>query len=276
MKKRFGITVQLRDKWIEEWISKNAKSSHYFSFLTTQDIKSSGSKVRVPDLEPGQDRNLFSTNERMFFYQLNFSGNYLSIKEQYPLLPLERAIAIAERINVPYPTYPYSSNVDVVMTSDFYCETISGEKIVYSIKDEKVISTLTEREKSNLENKLKIEKLFWESKNVKWHLILSDRIKTASSSNLGLIFNSHSIPSHLKILSSRWVSYFINNLKFNDSRALREIIEETAELMSISFNDSIEIFQHCVWYKKIIIDLNQHLFYENPACSFKIRINLNE
>ncbi|MFK5948538.1 MAG: hypothetical protein QM500_07190 [Methylococcales bacterium] len=64
MKSRNRITNKIRDGWIERWKRENEQSAHYVSFIKTQDIKSKGSKSRTPDFnEPGQDRDLLSTNE---------------------------------------------------------------------------------------------------------------------------------------------------------------------------------------------------------------------
>ena len=158
MKKRKGITKKVRDGWIEQWELDNSQSPLYFSFIKTQDIKSYGSKARVPDFcDDSQDRNLLSTNERLFFYRLRFSKRFVWIKEQYPLLPLARAMAVAKELKLKYPTYPYTSNIEVVMTSDFYCQDFTGQQYVYSIKDEKQFKKATERQKRNIEEKLKID-----------------------------------------------------------------------------------------------------------------------
>jgi len=37
MKKRNGITIKIRDGWIDEWKKKNEQGTGYYSFLTTQD-----------------------------------------------------------------------------------------------------------------------------------------------------------------------------------------------------------------------------------------------
>ncbi|MGK0272607.1 MAG: hypothetical protein ACI88H_003280 [Cocleimonas sp.] len=111
MKRRINITHALRDRWIERWKLENQRSPHWVSFIKSQDIKSLGSKSRTPDFaEPGQDRDLLSTNERHFFYRLRFSGEFLWIKEQCPLLPIERSIAIAKQLDIRHPTYTNSIN----------------------------------------------------------------------------------------------------------------------------------------------------------------------
>lgn len=171
MKKRQNITHHIRDKWIRDWESFNRKGIYYQSFIKTQDLVSDGAKNRTPDYEcRGQDRDLLSLNEHFFFLHLLRDPRITWIKEQYPLLPVERAVAIAKELGVKYPTYPYSSSVEVVMTTDFLCGTVFGTEVAYSIKDIKAFesrASWSERRKSNFDNKLKIENVFYKSLNKK-------------------------------------------------------------------------------------------------------------
>lgn len=252
MKRRRQITRKIRDGWIDRWKADNAQSSLYFSFIKTQDIKSKGSKARVPDFDEGsQDRDLLSTNERLFFYRLRFSKRFVWIKEQYPLLPLSRAMAVARELKLKYPTYPYTSNVEVVMTSDFYCQDITGQQYVYSIKDEKQFAKATDKQKKNIEAKLKIERVFWESQEVKWFLILSSSIKNTFSQNLGQLIASHQISPLLTVLKERWLTLFKQELTSGYSKRLSDSIKVTAQQLNITYEDAVELFQYCVWHRKI-------------------------
>ena len=274
MKKRKGITRKVRDGWIERWELDNSQSALYFSFIKTQDIKSDGSKARVPDFcDNSQDRNLLSTNERLFFYRLRFSKRFVWIKEQYPLLPLARAMAVAKELKLKYPTYPYTSNIEVVMTSDFYCQDFTGQQYVYSIKDEKQFKKATERQKRNIEAKLKIEKVFWESQGVKWFLILSSSIKNTFSQNLGQIIASHQLSPLLKVLKQRWLMLFKQELAISYSKRLSDLIEVTAQQLNITFQDAVELFQHCVWHRKIKASLSTvRLHFEHSAESLGLEV----
>ena len=84
MKKRNGITIKIRDGWIKDWREKNAQGTGYYSFLTTQDVKSDGSKNRSPDFENShRDRNFLSLNECFYYLVLLFDPRIKSIKEQF-------------------------------------------------------------------------------------------------------------------------------------------------------------------------------------------------
>jgi hypothetical protein len=277
MKSRNRITNKIRDGWIEGWELENRQSSHYVSFIKTQDLKSKGSKSRTPDFnEQGQDRDLLSTNERHFFYRLRFANQFVSIKEQYPLLPIERAVAISKKLNVRYPTYPFTSSVKVVMTSDFYCQHINGEQFVYSIKDSQAYANLTPKQKENLEDKQKLEKVFWEAQGVKWHLIMSESIKTKFSQNLEQLYSHYSISTILAIFLPRWLGRIAHAIKESPKARISEILTLLASEFDIDYAESVSMFLHCIWHRKIWANLSEELLrFECSATDLGLRVTVD-
>ena len=275
--RRDRITATIRDGWIRDWKLQNERSPHFVPFSKTQDFKSLGSKSRSPDFaEKGQDRDFFSTNERHFLYRLRFSNKFSWIKEQYPLLPLEKTISIAKELKVRHPTYPYTSNVHFIMTTDFYCRTIFGEEVVYSIKDKEDLIKLTARQRVNLEIKFRIERVFWESQNIKWHLITSDSIKDVFSQNLEQLYASYSLNVHLTIFRARWLRQFDLFIKEDANAKLHIVVNRVAENMNLTFQDSVSLFQHCLWHKLIIANLNIRLRYEIRVVEFQFKVNIDD
>ena len=277
MKSRNRITNKIRDGWIERWQLENKQSAHYVSFIKTQDLKSTGSKSRTPDFnEPGQDRDLLSTNERHFFYILRFTNEFVWIKEQYPLLPIERAVAISEKLNVRYPTYPFTSSIKVVMTSDFYCQRINGEQIVYSIKDSEAYEKLTSKQKANLEDKQKLEKVFWEAQGVKWRLIMSNCIKTKFSQNLEQLYPHYSIGTISTIYLPRWLSRVDKKIKESPKARISEILILLASEFDIDYAESVSMFLHSIWHRKILANLTEQLLhFECSSMELSLRVTAN-
>ena len=279
MKKRKEITHLLRDNWIKNWQMENERSLHYLSFIKTQDLKSMGAKSRTPDYErPGQDRNLLSTNERLFFNSLLLSSKLTWIKEQDPLLPIDRTMAIAKTLNSRYPTYPYTANVPIVMTSDFYCGTIFGTRVVYSIKDERALtasSELSEKRLKNLEAKQKIESAFWKTRNVNWHLISSKSIKTTFNKNLEKLAPYIKLDLEYELLLPTWLKQFSLYISNFPNEKFRDAFDYTAQAASVPYDVVISMFQHAVWHRIIYVDLNKPLHYEKSIKDYCLAVNLD-
>ena len=58
-----------------------------------------------------------SNLERDYFYLLDWSSTVTDIREQYPLLPQEETLKIAEQCNIKHPRDP-KTNHPIVMTTD--------------------------------------------------------------------------------------------------------------------------------------------------------------
>ena len=161
------------------------------------------------------------------------------------------------------------------MTSDFYCQAFTGQQYVYSIKDEKQFARATDKQKQNIEAKLKIEKLFWESQGVKWFLILSGSIKNTFSQNLGQLIGSQQLSPLLTVLKERWLQLFKKELASDHSKRLSDLIEVTARQSNITFEDAVELFQYCVWHRKIKASLSDvRLRFEYSAESLGLEVSV--
>jgi hypothetical protein len=276
MKTRRRITRHIRNSWIESFEKMNRLSKHYISFIKCQDLISSGAKNRTPDYqETGNDFDLLSLNEHFFYLQLLRDPRITWIKEQYPLLPIERAISIAKTLGVRYPTYPYSDSVEVVMTVDFYCGTIFGYDVAYSIKDAADIEQLskaTKRVKSNFENKQLIERVFHESKKekCKWFLISSDCIKTIYSENLQRLAPYIILKTALMFYLASWLMCFKSYLGLKQQLSLADLLQTTATDMQLEYTDVISMFNHSLWHDLIKTDLNKKINFENEVSEIKL------
>jgi hypothetical protein len=260
MKKRSDITIKIRDQWVTDWKRKNSQDNGYFSFITTQDVKSEGAKNRCPDFEtPHLDRNFLSANESFFYLYLLFDPRITAIKEQYPLLEVERTQYIAKELGLRHPTYPFSANVPVVMTSDFFCDTIFGKKVVYSVKDEMAFENDVLREKY-VKNQ-KIEKAFWESCDVKWHLVRSKQIKTTYAENLEKIVVDLRLNSELQFLFNHWFKYVKTNWQELLIEPVISLFDKTVLLFGVNYEQATSLFQHAIWHRTIKADLSKKLNY---------------
>lgn len=273
MKKRGDITIKLRDKWITDWKRENAKGNGYCSFIKTQDVKSQGSKNRSPDFAiPHRDRDFLSVNESLFYLYLLFDTRIISIKEQYPLLEVERTQYIAKSLGHRHSTYPYSANVPIVMTSDFVCTTQFGKQVVYSIKDELAFEDdlLKDEFKKNQE----IEKAFWLSSQTSWHLIRGSQIKTIYGENLEKLVADLRLSQELQLLFAHWFKFVVTNWRILVTEPAISLFEKTVALYGVSFEQATSLFQHAIWHRKIKADLRFRLNYRQPLIDLGASLNV--
>ena len=67
--------------------------------------------------------------ERNYFYLTEYPDFVVDIREQFPLLPLEETIVIADELGIKHPT-DSKTHEPIVMTTDFLLTVDKGEGLV--------------------------------------------------------------------------------------------------------------------------------------------------
>ena len=103
-----------------------------------------------------------SEGEYQYFLNLEWSLRVIDIREQFPLLPRERTVSIAESREIAHPIVPGTTE-PVVMTSDF--------RITLRIDSELLDIVRTFKREADLQSdtvitKLEIERRFWEEQGI--------------------------------------------------------------------------------------------------------------
>nr|WP_295974260.1 TnsA endonuclease N-terminal domain-containing protein [uncultured Bacillus sp.] len=65
-----------------------------------------------------KQHEFLSDLERNYFYLLKYSDSIVDIREQFPLLPVEETIVIADELGIKHPTNPKTGE-SAEMTTDF-------------------------------------------------------------------------------------------------------------------------------------------------------------
>lgn len=189
----------------------------YKPWITVGEIGSCGTSSRIKDWKNGRTINCLSQAEANVYYFLRFDENVADIREQYPL-DLKETIEIATALGVNHPAH--DGNL-VTMTTDFLVTYKDKTEVAYNVKANSSI-------KSNRRyiEKINIEKIYWEKRNVELKIIFKDDLNDS----------------------------LINNIRF---------ASPYYNLSSQANPDNITILKHLIIRKEINIDLNQRLNYLN-------------
>src|SRR6266571_7548165 len=91
----------------------------YKPWLTVRDVASLGKSTRDKGWKTGRTHHFLSVLELLYYLILEWSLMVTDIREQYPLLPIDDTLAIAENLGIKHPVHPKTKE-PVVMTTDFY------------------------------------------------------------------------------------------------------------------------------------------------------------
>ena len=81
--------------------------SEYKPWLTVHDVPSIGIVTRILGWKSGRLHHYLSEHfELAHHYQMEWSEQVIDIREQFPLLPLDKTLYIAQKLGIKHPTDP--------------------------------------------------------------------------------------------------------------------------------------------------------------------------
>jgi len=227
----------------------------YVPWLRVQDVPSIGRSHKIQGVKIDRIHHLLSDLERSYFLVCEFSEDVVDIREQYPLLPIEHAQAIATSLDVRYPRYPRTT-LPYVMTTDFLLTVKDLNGNFRSVaRTVKYRSDLVGKGSKRTLEKLEIEKRVWQSQGVDWKIVTDEFFTRDLIKNLGLIRRYSKLPRDLmKVpLHLNFIDCLENSREY--SWTLATCLRKIASLLSISYVDAQAIFFYLVWNKVLKIDL---------------------
>lgn len=247
---------------------------HYRPWLKVHEFGSRGRAHRILGWKHKRVYQIMSDLEAYFFLIKQMDDSVVDIREQFPLLPLEHTLQIAEDENIIHP--PKSRNKKTVMTTDFILTVKEGKQIkdvAFAIKYKKDLDEGPDdfSKKERIKDKLKIEELYWISKGIEWHLVTDEEISKTEGQNIYYIYNSFFWAERqglaleeVRNLTDR----FLNMLTVNNMDILQTTNKFDSD-NSWETGESLNFFNFLLTRKVISTDFSKKFNYN----SMKITIN---
>lgn len=157
------------------------RGSAYLPWLLVQDLRGSrGYSTRVLGWKTNRVHHLFSLLERRYWALLEWAPSVVDVREQYPLLPLELTLTLAESFGLRHPRHPRTKH-PIVMTTDFLITRAEGAQLIDEARTTKYT---TELQQQRTLEKLEIERLYWESRKTSWAIVTEHALPKALVNNV--------------------------------------------------------------------------------------------
>ncbi|MBP2643845.1 MAG: TnsA endonuclease [Firmicutes bacterium] len=246
-------------KWLKEGRGQGI-GIDYKPWLTVQDVPSNGRSHREQGFKSKREHTLLSDLENQFFNILEYSPNVSDIREQYPLLPIEETIDIADSLGIEHPM-DKSTGVKTVMTTDFLVILKSGRNTTLKAWTVKYISDLDD---DRVMEKFEIERRYWERQGVEWSIItelesnktLADNIKFVRSyydlDTCGLFRN------FTPVQISNYTSQLAQRLCGNNI-VVRNVCKNFDKETGFQDGMSLALFKHLVITRQIGVDMKSQM-----------------
>lgn len=263
------MSKRKRTSKIEKWIKEGrgiGSGKDYKPWLNIQDVSSLGRSTRLKGIKTGRQHEFLSDLERNYFYLSEFSDYIIDIREQFPLLPQEETLLIAEELGITHPKDPKTGE-SIVMTTDFLL-TVGKEKDVFE-----VARTIKMKDKLLDERtieKFEIEREYWHRKGIDWGIVTEEEISKTMARNISYIHDYFDIHSYdvFQDMKSSYIedlTMSLLNRLLENTESIRIITNEFDEDTHLPLGSGITLFYHLLARKIAIIDMLQPLDLELPV-----------
>ena len=221
----------------------------YKPWITIHDLASRGFVSRVYGLKTRRIHHLLSRNETAFFYILDESERVLDIREQFPLLPVDETVQIAQDAGIWHPRDP-ESRYPYVMTSDFLITTPDG-LCVRSVKETKDLARIRVREK------LEIERRYWKERGVDWKIVTEEQIDFQKARNIEWMRKARGYPDMMpEDADTESILAFFQELYEGSSLSIAQIARATEEAFLLEKGAGLLTYQYLIMKKRLRVDLS--------------------
>ena len=228
------------------------RGANYLPWLTIQDVPSQGLATRIRGHKTNRIHHLLSKLETDFFCLLEMSPQVIDIREQYPLLPLEETLTIAEICGIRHPTDPKTQR-PIVMTTDFLITRFWQGKQAELARSIKYCQDLAS--KRTLE-KLEVERRYWQSRQVDWGIVTEKELPLVLVQNCRLLRDYLEFP--VEGLSERETGTIFEiltqKIERNRNMALRQAALECDCDLGLARGASLAVAYHLIATRRWGVD----------------------
>ncbi len=271
------LTLNRIAKWEEEVLS----TQQYVPYIKVKRSPTVGKGSKVFNPESDQTHEVLSILETQLLRYLAFVPNIISVKTQYPLLPISKTLDIADAMGVKHPSYrPKGKHIRqalkvdqaVVMTSDFLIDYTDEEGELHqcalalkTVNDDGDFSDKAGRD-LNIRNKLNIEAEFWRNDGVEWRLITSAQHFCGDNFARNLLEaearSEREIgASLLQDIETRFNHWFSTSSHTSFAPLLKEIAGE----LGISTGEVRVAFWKLIWQQRLPVDISKEIIFNRPV-----------
>lgn len=254
-KRQRGMTKNKIERWLKEGRGQGI-GVDYKPWLTVQDVPSAGRSHREIGIKTPRQFTFFSDLENRYFHILEYSASVIDIREQFPLLPIEETVLIADDLGIKHPT-DLSTGENVVMTTFFLITiTQNGQNRLLA----RTVKSSSELDSKRKIEKLEIERRYWEKQGVDWGIVTEYEINRLLADNIKAIRNYY----NLKIcglfegISDRQIQSYLSQLTrelCGDSVIVRNICCKFDEKNGLEPGSALALYKHLVVTRQLDVNI---------------------
>lgn len=239
------------------------REKHYRSWIETHELSPKSRTIKIKGWKTGRIHQLLSDQELYFFLSTQWEDNTIDIREQYPLLPIEQTIVIANELGIRHPKIIDNNRkrIDAAMTTDFVITKKDGNLIYDIARDVKMSTKLNNRRTCE---KFDIVKRYWDINRIDWGIVTENEISKVKGRNILFLYDDY-YWANRRMISEGTISNIITEFKdrliqFNFD--IYRTIEVFECYKGWSEGEGLNFFKYLLIRKRILTDFNVRLNFE--------------
>ena len=232
----------------------------YKPWLTVRDVPSHGRSSRDKGWKTGRTHHFLSTLELLYYLTLEWSLTVVDIREQFPLLPIDDTLAIADSLGIKHPTHPKTKQ-PVVLTTDFYISLQNESGAFEHARTVKYAKDLSDR---RILEKLEIERRYWEVRRVDWGIVTEYEIPETLARNVDFLHDAWHLPTRMPESSISPVAELLTRLAAQQHRPLNELTAMSDAELNLKGGTSLKVAYYLLASRQWRIDMNVPIDPDQP------------
>lgn len=232
----------------------------YKPWLTVRDVASLGKSTRDKGWKTGRTHHLLSILELLYYLILEWSLMVTDIREQYPLLPIDDTLAIAENLGIKHPVHPKTKE-PIVMTTDFYISLRNESGNFERARTIKYAVDLSDRR--TLE-KFEIERRYWEVRGIDWGIVTEHEIPTELAKNVDFLHDSWHLPKYMPEKDITSIAELLTHLLVERHEPLNELTAISDTQLGLKGGSSLKVAYYLLATRQWHIDMNIPIDPDQP------------
>jgi hypothetical protein len=253
-RQRRGIVLSELPKYLAKGYGRGEGAS-YQPMIHVQDFPSRGWRYREVGIKTGRQHDYLSSPELKYHYILDRSDVVLDIREQFPLLPVQLTLEIAEMCSVSHPM-DKSTKEPFVMTTDFL---IKLRQPVGSIELARTVKLAKDLENKRTIEKFEIERRFWQAKGIDWGIVTENEINDDLAENAKWVHKYAELSSVAPLTHElvRLIGAELTMMVSTGKGSLNKLAAESDRKFGLGSGQSLAIARHLIASRQWVVDMSK-------------------
>jgi hypothetical protein len=233
----------------------------YKPWVLPHEVPSDGRCHKILGWKHNRVHYLLSDGELWAYLILQMQDNVLDIREQFPLLPIERTLTIADELNIIHPPrYKSDLNEKTVITSDFNLLVKKEDGVKEIIR---TLKTKDDYEEIRTQEKLFIEKEYWSQKGIDWGVILHNEEDKVIGRNIYSIYQDYFWNDAMEFSNEdlKWLIYKFKDRLIQCNMEVLKTASDFEKVMEWQEGEGLSFFKYLITHKEVKVDFRKKFNY---------------